>query len=180
MSRIVQYFQDKLKTIKEYPITLTKAIYDENGNRLDNTLNNIVYVADSAEAINLPVVEDSVIIDLKSYCTIREDSAPANTIINNIILRKSGNVCELDIQISSPNSFSSGETNPIFDIEYNDFTSQIFKRRLHCIGYCHTNEAEPARMIRMHNSVFSLYVRYRNCNNAKTLHEYLPPCFRAP
>ena len=40
-SRIVQYFADKLKTVKEYPITLTKAVYDENGNRLDNKLQEI-------------------------------------------------------------------------------------------------------------------------------------------
>lgn len=40
-SRIVQYFADKLKTIKEYPITLTKAVYDENGNRLDNLLTDV-------------------------------------------------------------------------------------------------------------------------------------------
>lgn len=41
MSRIVQYFSDKLKTLKEYPVTLTKAVYDEDGNRLDNTLEGI-------------------------------------------------------------------------------------------------------------------------------------------
>lgn len=41
MSRIVQYFSDKLKTLKEYPVTLTKAVYDEDGNRLDNTLDGI-------------------------------------------------------------------------------------------------------------------------------------------
>ena len=40
-SRIVQYFADKLKTVKDYPITLTKAVYDENGNRLDNKLSEI-------------------------------------------------------------------------------------------------------------------------------------------
>lgn len=40
-SRIVQYFADKLRTVKEYPITLTKAVYDENGNRLDNKLQEI-------------------------------------------------------------------------------------------------------------------------------------------
>lgn len=40
-SRIVQYFADKLKTVKEYPITLTKAVYDENGKRLDNKLQEI-------------------------------------------------------------------------------------------------------------------------------------------
>ena len=40
-SRIVQYFADKLKTVKDYPITLTKAVYDENGNRLDNKLQEI-------------------------------------------------------------------------------------------------------------------------------------------
>ena len=40
-SRIVQYFADKLKTVKEYPITLTKAVYDENGERLDNKLQEI-------------------------------------------------------------------------------------------------------------------------------------------
>lgn len=40
-SRIVQYFADKLKSMKEYPITLTKAVYDENGNRLDNKLSEI-------------------------------------------------------------------------------------------------------------------------------------------
>ena len=40
-SRIVQYFADKLKTVKEYPITLTKAVYDESGKRLDNTIDEI-------------------------------------------------------------------------------------------------------------------------------------------
>ena len=40
-SRIVQYFADKLRTVKEYPITLTKAVYDENGKRLDNTIDEI-------------------------------------------------------------------------------------------------------------------------------------------
>ena len=40
-SRIVQYFADKLRTVKEYPITLTKAVYDENGKRLDNKLQEI-------------------------------------------------------------------------------------------------------------------------------------------
>ena len=40
-SRIVQYFADKLRTVKEYPITLTKAVYDENGERLDNKLQDI-------------------------------------------------------------------------------------------------------------------------------------------
>ena len=40
-SRIVQYFADKLKSMKEYPITLTKAVYDENGKRLDNKLQEI-------------------------------------------------------------------------------------------------------------------------------------------
>ena len=40
-SRIVQYFADKLKSMKEYPITLTKAVYDENGNRLDDKLSEI-------------------------------------------------------------------------------------------------------------------------------------------
>lgn len=37
-SRIVQYFADKLRTVKEYPITLTKAVYDENGKRLDDII----------------------------------------------------------------------------------------------------------------------------------------------
>lgn len=40
-SRIVQYFADKLRTVKEYPITLTKAVYDENGKRLDNNIDEI-------------------------------------------------------------------------------------------------------------------------------------------
>lgn len=41
-SRIVQYFADKLKTVKEYPITVTRAVYDENGNRLDKVIDNTV------------------------------------------------------------------------------------------------------------------------------------------
>ena len=40
-SRIVQYFADKLRTVKDYPITLTKAVYDERGKRLDNKLKEI-------------------------------------------------------------------------------------------------------------------------------------------
>ena len=37
-SRVVQYFSDLLKMNKEYPITITKAIYNENGKRLDDEM----------------------------------------------------------------------------------------------------------------------------------------------
>ena len=39
--KITQYFSDKERSIKEFPITLTKAVYDKNGDRLDDKLKNI-------------------------------------------------------------------------------------------------------------------------------------------
>lgn len=41
MANIIKQLTDKLKINKIFPITLTKAVYDEDGNRLDNTLGQI-------------------------------------------------------------------------------------------------------------------------------------------
>lgn len=38
MAKIAQYFKDKAKTIKDYPKTLMKAVYGDDGQRLDNVL----------------------------------------------------------------------------------------------------------------------------------------------
>ena len=38
MAKISQYFKDKAKTIKDYPKTLMKAVYGDDGQRLDNVL----------------------------------------------------------------------------------------------------------------------------------------------
>ena len=41
MAKIAQYFKDKAKTIKDYPKTLMKAVYGDDGQRLDNVLNGM-------------------------------------------------------------------------------------------------------------------------------------------
>lgn len=41
MAKISQYFKDKAKTIKDYPKTLMKAVYGDDGQRLDNVLNGM-------------------------------------------------------------------------------------------------------------------------------------------
>lgn len=41
MNRIVTFFKDKTKTIKDFPKTLTKCVYDESGKRLDNVIDDI-------------------------------------------------------------------------------------------------------------------------------------------
>ena len=48
-SRIVQYFKDKLHTIKEYPITVTRAVFDDNGKRLDDIINDSLLSSDEEE-----------------------------------------------------------------------------------------------------------------------------------
>lgn len=41
MAKISQYFKDKAKTIKDYPKTLIKAVYGDDGKRLDNVLSDM-------------------------------------------------------------------------------------------------------------------------------------------
>lgn len=41
MAKIAQYFKDKAKTIKDYPKTLMKAVYGDDGQRLDNVLSDM-------------------------------------------------------------------------------------------------------------------------------------------
>ena len=50
MAKISQYFKDKAKTIKDYPKTLMKAVYGDDGKRLDNIIRDITSDIDSTKA----------------------------------------------------------------------------------------------------------------------------------
>ena len=50
MAKISQYFKDKAKTIKDYPKTLIKAVYGDDGKRLDNIISDITSDIDSTKA----------------------------------------------------------------------------------------------------------------------------------
>ena len=50
MAKISQYFKDKAKTIKDYPKTLMKAVYGDDGKRLDNIISDITSNIDSTKA----------------------------------------------------------------------------------------------------------------------------------
>ena len=50
MAKISQYFKDKAKTIKDYPKTLMKAVYGDDGKRLDNIISDITSDIDSTKA----------------------------------------------------------------------------------------------------------------------------------
>ena len=50
MAKISQYFKDKAKTIKDYPKTLIKAVYGDDGRRLDNVISDITSDIDSTKA----------------------------------------------------------------------------------------------------------------------------------
>ena len=50
MAKIAQYFKDKAKTIKDYPKTLMKAVYGDDGKRLDNIISDIMSNIDSTKA----------------------------------------------------------------------------------------------------------------------------------
>ena len=50
MAKISQYFKDKAKTIKDYPKTLIKAVYGDDGKRLDNIISDITSNIDSTKA----------------------------------------------------------------------------------------------------------------------------------
>ena len=50
MAKISQYFKDKAKTIKDYPKTLMKAVYRDDGKRLDNIISDITSDIDSTKA----------------------------------------------------------------------------------------------------------------------------------
>ena len=50
MAKIAQYFKDKAKTIKDYPKTLIKAVYGDDGKRLDNIISDITSDIDSTKA----------------------------------------------------------------------------------------------------------------------------------
>ena len=50
MAKIAQYFKDKAKTIKDYPKTLMKAVYGDDGKRLDNIISDITSDIDSTKA----------------------------------------------------------------------------------------------------------------------------------
>ena len=50
MAKISQYFKDKAKTIKDYPKTLMKAVYGDDGKRLDNIIGDITSDIDSTKA----------------------------------------------------------------------------------------------------------------------------------
>lgn len=97
MSKIVQYFTDKFKTTKEYPITLTKAIYDANGNRLDIMLDKIV---NTPTKVNIPFTFCNAwnIIDSWRYEKLYSLDTDALASLNNI---KSANVnkCCITVEI---------------------------------------------------------------------------------
>ena len=50
MAKISQYFKDKAKTIKDYPKTLIKAVYGDDGKRLDNIISDITSDIDSTKS----------------------------------------------------------------------------------------------------------------------------------
>ena len=50
MAKISQYFKDRAKTIKDYPKTLIKAVYGDDGKRLDNIISDITSDIDSTKA----------------------------------------------------------------------------------------------------------------------------------
>ena len=50
MAKISQYFKDRAKTIKDYPKTLIKAVYGDDGKRLDNIISDITSDINSTKA----------------------------------------------------------------------------------------------------------------------------------
>ena len=50
MAKISQQFKDKAKTIKDYPKTLIKAVYGDDGKRPDNIISDITSDIDSTKA----------------------------------------------------------------------------------------------------------------------------------
>lgn len=149
-SRIVQYFADKLKTVKEYPITLTKAVYDENGKRLDNKLQEI---DNSINDVNNSLVEGrtSNNISNDNVINIQDNYTFQNDGIVYIILRRDNNSGNslVDVSINGVEIYRSqivgaGSTN--YPTEQFGFPWRVCKNdiiNMHASGYIHSAKFYP-------------------------------------
>lgn len=88
MAKISQYFKDKAKTIKDYPKTLIKAVYGDDGKRLDNIISDITSDIDSTKA-KIGVTDISQYSDgtvtgaIKSACDKANTNEAAIADVNN-------------------------------------------------------------------------------------------------
>lgn len=83
---------------------------------------------------------ETVTINIKDR--IKFESSYVSASINKAILRKSGNVIELDIVLTSPNSFATGDTPVAFYFDNND--EILPKRTMDFIGFCNSDYRYPA------------------------------------
>ena len=88
MAKISQYFKDKAKTIKDYPKTLIKAVYGDDGKRLDNIISDITSDIDSTKAkigtTDISQYSDGTVTGaVKSACDKANTNEAATADVNN-------------------------------------------------------------------------------------------------
>lgn len=118
-SRIVQYFADKLKTIKEYPITLTKAVYDENGERLDDILTCMLSTLQAGHLVDGCDANDYIETGIYSYHRTTKDG------IKNIPYFNADEVWGNMLVIAPVSEDNNDDRHFIEQIIYNSNTTMI-------------------------------------------------------
>ena len=84
---------------------------------------------------------ETVTIDIKDR--IKFEPSYSNTSVYSAILRKNGNVGELEIILKNEGGFPSGDNTPVaFYFENND--EILPKRLLEFSGFCHSDSRYPA------------------------------------
>lgn len=128
MSDIVQQYSDKARTQEQYPITLEKCVYDDNGNRLDNTIQGINDSLFNKNKIIHTYIGDRITLDTRKV--IAETDVEAGWYIIGADISFKSNV-QLDTRrtvyiANTPSDTHGTEIIDIFDERWHTIKNVIF------------------------------------------------------